>query len=48
MPKPVFEHLKRVWVSGRQLKLRRLSAAPETSEPTQRVPRRKTKQDASV
>ena len=48
MPKPVFEHLKRVWVSGRQLKLRRLSATPETSEPTQRVPRRKTKQDASV
>ena len=48
MPKPVFEHLKRVWVSGRQLKLRRLSAAPETSEPTRRVPRRKTKQDASV
>ncbi|MGA1677262.1 MAG: DEAD/DEAH box helicase [Pseudomonadales bacterium] len=48
MPKPVFEHLKRVWISGRQLKLTRLNTATDINARPPRTPRRKTKQSASV
>ncbi|MBX3707672.1 MAG: DEAD/DEAH box helicase [Pseudomonadales bacterium] len=33
MPKPVFDHLRRVWVSGRQLKLSRVGGPPPTEKP---------------
>jgi ATP-dependent RNA helicase DeaD len=34
MPKDTFQHLKKVWVSGRQLQISRLGAAPASERPT--------------